>query len=85
MKFQVIWKQTAELELANLWSAASDRQAITTAADQIDHQLRHTPEDVGESREGTRRILREGPLGVDYEVSLEDCRVFVMRVWRASR
>lgn len=32
MKYRVVWKRTARDQLAAFWIAASDRQAITDAA-----------------------------------------------------
>jgi hypothetical protein len=45
----VLWKRHAEEELAEIWSAASDRAAVTKAADDIDQLLRERPLAIGES------------------------------------
>lgn len=75
MKYTLIWKPTAEAELASLWTSAEDRQAITAAADAIDVLLRTDPNIRGESRSGPLRVLLVPPLGVDFEVYEAERRV----------
>jgi hypothetical protein len=36
MKWTVLWKPSAENALANIWAAASDKAAITKAANHLD-------------------------------------------------
>jgi hypothetical protein len=60
--------------------AADDRTRTTLAADQIDTQLKHTPELVGESRSAGRRILIVPPLTVTYRVLSDDRVVQVSHV-----
>ena len=40
MNYTVIWTPAAEAELAAAWVAASDREAVTTAAYQLEQELR---------------------------------------------
>jgi hypothetical protein len=40
MNYTVVWVPSAEQELAALWMAAADRDAVTRAAHEIDQQLR---------------------------------------------
>ena len=80
MKFTVVWKPSAELELAQFWEAAHDRQAITTAANAIDRRLAQSANWAGESREGDDRILFERPLAVTYRVSQADRMVVVLHL-----
>jgi hypothetical protein len=82
MNFQVLWVSEAEEELAAIWIAAADRNAITTAAHVIDSTLRTDPQHAGESRDEDRRVLLERPLGVVFAVSPEDRTVHVLSVWR---
>jgi len=82
MNFQVLWVSEAENELAAIWVAAPDRNAITSAAHVIDSVLRTNPEDAGESRDEERRILLESPLGVAFAVYPQDRTVHVLSVWR---
>jgi hypothetical protein len=78
----VVWVDSAAGELAEIWLSAVDRPLITAAARDIDQQLRVQPDAVGESRDGSRRILIAGPLAVSYEIRLDDRIVRVLDVWR---
>jgi len=78
----VVWVDSAAGELAEIWLSAVDRPLITAAARDIDQQLRAQPDAVGESRDGSRRILIAGPLAVSYEIRLDDRIVRVLDVWR---
>jgi hypothetical protein len=80
MSFTVTWLPDAEAELAELWLAASDRERIRAAADQIDLQLRNDPTSVGESRARDRRILIVAPLVVTYRVRVADLIVQIVNV-----
>ncbi len=80
MKYTVIWKPAAHAELAAIWNSSSDRQAVTNAADLIDHVLATSPKEQGESREGSIRILLETPIAVLYNVSDDDMTVSVAKV-----
>ena len=51
MMWQVFWNQSAENELADIWLAAADKQAVTDAANQTDQLLRSDPLSAGESRQ----------------------------------
>jgi hypothetical protein len=82
MRFTVLWVKKAEQELAELWLNALDRTAITQASNRIDRILGRDPEQVGESREGNRRILVEPPLAVIFRVELMDRLVQVLHVFR---
>lgn len=77
MIYTVTWKPAAEEELARLWVASTDRQALASAADQIDRELREDPAHKGESRSGDARILILPPLQVTYRVLEEDRQVLV--------
>ncbi len=62
------WLADAEQELARIWLAASDRQRVTRASQNLDARLGNDPENDGESRPEGRRILFEPPLGAVYRV-----------------
>jgi hypothetical protein len=68
MKYTVLWKPTAEADLASLWADALDRSDVASAANQIDVLLQTDPETRGESRSGSDRILVVPPLAVTLEV-----------------
>ena len=82
MKYSVAWNPAAEAQLAEIWMAATDKQAVADAANQIESLLRRAPLDVGESRTGNERILAVSPLCVRYDVWPDDLRVKVHSVWR---
>lgn len=81
MKFTVIWRPSAEAELALIWTESADRSAVTRAANRIDTLLSSNAADAGESRDGGERIIFEKPLAVLVEVSEEDCRANVLHVY----
>lgn len=84
MKFTVIWNPSAEHELAQIWEDASNRRDVTLAANVLDRRLAESADRAGESREGNDRIEFERPLGIRFRVSLADCLVLVLNVWRTN-
>lgn len=82
MKFTVVWSPVSSARLARLWLRSANRQLIRKAADSIDAQLKHDPDQIGESRSGTRRIVHEPPLGVVFSVNAADRMVTVLDVWQ---
>jgi hypothetical protein len=43
MRWTVVYLPDAEAQLADLWTRASDRQAVTDASDRLDRLLRDDP------------------------------------------
>ena len=82
MSFTVVWRPGARRQLAELWTSSPDRSQIADAADEVDRLLSQRPLAVGESRGGNHRILFVEPLGVLYDVVLDDSRVTVWSIWR---
>ncbi|MEK6262605.1 MAG: type II toxin-antitoxin system RelE/ParE family toxin [Planctomycetota bacterium] len=81
MKYTVSWSPSAERDLTEMWLNHPDlRLQITAAADSIDSLLRTAPQERGESRFGTVRILIVSPLVVDFQVTADDLRVEVLSV-----
>ena len=80
MTYTVVWKRSAERELAEIWLQAVNHDAVGHSADQIDRQLRLAPLDAGESRDEDYRILCILPLVVGYRVSEDDRVVTVVRI-----
>ena len=82
-RFQVIWSQVALDAITEAWSAAPSelRNAILKAWHRIDDVLVNHPDEVGESREESRRIWFEFPLGVLFKVDAEKKEVRVLQVW----
>lgn len=82
MRFTVTWTPTAIQKLADLWTTASDRADVTSAANAIDDALRLDPFSQSESRFGADRVMIVPPLSVYFNVSAEDHLVTVRTVWR---
>ena len=80
MKYTVVWRQSAENELARLWADAENRCAVATAADLIDGALQFQPESAGESRSGAARILIVAPLVVTFDIVADDRLVRILSV-----
>lgn len=85
MKYTVTWTPSAEQDLAALWNAAPDRQAVADAADEIDTSLARDPFGQSESRGGQTRFLFAPPLAVLYDVDQAARSVRVWAVWRPRR
>jgi hypothetical protein len=80
MRYTVGWLPSALDELARIWNEALDRQAVSRAADDIDHLLRTSPRYRGDNGAGTRD-LTVFPLRVIFEVSPDDRKVTVLEVF----
>lgn len=85
MRYTVIWLAPALEKLAELWTDTSNRELIAKAADEIDLILQRSPQEAGESREGTVRILLFELLAVYFAVFEADRRVLVWDVWKTRR
>ncbi len=84
MNFMVVWMQGAQQDLAAIWMAATDRNAVTRASHQIDLGLATSPNAVGVPVFDTVREYTCLPLGIEFEVIDADMRVFVLTVWDTS-
>jgi hypothetical protein len=85
MNFTVEWTDPTQQDLAALWVAGPDRNAITAAANAIDAALARDPLAQGESRRGSTRVMFHAPLGVYYNVNQTTRTVTVWAVWRTTR
>lgn len=85
MKYSVIWKRSAENDLASIWIAAANRQAITDAVEALEREAATNPLNLGESREENTRVAFRGPLGIQFEVLDSDRLVTVLAVWNCLR
>jgi hypothetical protein len=81
MRYSVRWLPAAEEELAALWLATTNRDAVTQAAFEIDQDLHIKADEIGESRPGGLRIHFVWPLGVLFRVIADDWMVQVVIVW----
>ncbi len=82
MKYSVVWVHTAERSLASIWIESADRNAVTSAARQIDLALETDPTDVGESRDSNHRVAFEPPLACTFSIHPSAQLVRVLRVWK---
>jgi len=73
MNYRVEWTSEAENDLATLWNAAADRNAVTTASEWLDRHLALDPLHFGEPwASSVHRIAIRDPIGVEYEVIEDD-------------
>jgi plasmid stabilization system protein ParE len=84
MNYRVRWLRNALDQLADIWNRASDRNAVTAAADWAERTLGLDPNSCGESRSRGRRVLFVGPLAIFYRVNRRDQEVVITTV-RPSR
>lgn len=82
MKWTVVYLNSADERLVNIWMNAPDQAEVTRAADLIDRRLRRDPYAFSESREANLRIMIEAPLAIGYDVSDDDRMVTVWSFWR---
>ena len=80
MRFTVIWSQDALDQLADLWTASTNRNAVTAAQHQVDQILRVDPDTQGVPFYGDR-LLFVAPLHVAFSVNRMDMIVEVFDVW----
>ena len=80
MRFTVTWHPSAEQELTDIWLRATDRAAVSQAANAIDRLLTSDPLSQGEEFYG-ERLLVVLPLAVTYTVSEQDRTVQILQVW----
>jgi mRNA-degrading endonuclease RelE of RelBE toxin-antitoxin system len=84
MNFTVDWEKGAENDLMDLWLAAPDQRAITTASAAIDQLLSTDPYAFGQHlSEGLWR-LRVPPLVVHYSIDPNQQHVEVTAVARTN-
>ena len=84
MNYAVDFSSRAEDELAQLWVNASDRNAVTSAADEIERLLASDPLAQGESRGGDKRLIFEQPPAALYRVDAKRRTVTVVTVGLAA-
>jgi hypothetical protein len=85
MNFTVLWTAAAQQELAAVWLAAADREAVTTASYRIEVQIRANPLETGESRDENERIVFDPPLVVVYVVDEPNRTAWVTTVALSRR
>lgn len=82
MRYTVDWTRDALRQLADIWTNATDRTAVTAASHRLDNELMRDPKNLGESRNASvNRTTLAMPLGIEFEVIEDDKKVRVVRVW----
>ena len=69
--------QAALRDLARLWTAADDQQAVTDSSHRIEDELRMDAEFKG-IEFGTARVYYDDPLAALYELDHGDCKVHII-------
>lgn len=81
-RYTVVWVQSVEDELVELWLAANDRNDITAATHSVDQKLGSDAARKGEELAEGLRSLNIPPLRIVFTVSEDDRLVEVVRVAR---
>jgi hypothetical protein len=81
VNYSVIWLPDAENELAAIWVASTDRNAVTKASAELDRLLAENGPNEGESRTNNTRVTFVRPLAVLFRVDPASRTVTVARVW----
>lgn len=82
MNYIVHWTVVALDELAEVWMAAADRNAVTAASDQLEREVAADPTGRGRPRpSGSGYFAVELPLCIEYEVLEADKTVRIVHVW----
>jgi plasmid stabilization system protein ParE len=81
VKYTVLWSPEAENRLAELWNSASDRKAVTDAANAMDRLLATNPHQLGGARPDGTCVSFMPPLGFLFNVVEADRTVSVLKIW----
>jgi hypothetical protein len=82
MNYRVEWTVEAENDLAALWNAATDRNAITAASDWLERHLTRDPLNFGQPWvSSVHRIAVRDLIGIEFEVIEDDKLVLVHGVF----
>lgn len=80
MRFTVTWHAVSQGELARIWLEASDRQAVTAAADRIDKVLSADPSLHGEEVKDGVFEWAISPVKITFKIRTKDRVVEVLTV-----
>ena len=82
MNYIVHWTDIALNDLAAVWTAAADRNAVTAASHQLERDIAADPYGRGLLRASSANSTAvDLPLGIEYDVIEDDKTVRVLRVW----
>jgi hypothetical protein len=79
MKYTLTWKPRALQQLADIWLAASDKNAVSIAVNRIERHLQARTHASSAHLFGSKLIIAR-PLVVLYDVSHDDCLMTIVRV-----
>lgn len=80
MRYTVVSTPLADLQLADIWLRAADRQAVTDASDRINASLRNDPALLGRLRTDGLRVIVHSPLSVTFDVNEADCTATIVSI-----
>jgi hypothetical protein len=79
MRYTVVWLESVQDELTNIYIAAADKKAVTLASDRIDLELRNDP-DKKVVPYGEQWVYQSDPLLILVRISPDDRLVEVTHV-----
>lgn len=79
-RYTVVWLRDAINELGEIWLAATDRNAVTSASEEIDRNLATDAATKGKPLSEGLRVVDAPPLRAVFSVSDPDQKVEVARV-----
>jgi plasmid stabilization system protein ParE len=85
MTYVVRYSRGASDELADIWTHAPDRNAVTAASDRIDKLLASDPYAHSESRARFWRVIMVGPLTAHFVVSDANRNVRIASIDRHNK
>ena len=80
MNFSVTWTRAALRQLLDLWTTATDPDAVDAAALRIDQTLSTDAHQQGESRVNPIRILFDPPLAILFVADVDVALAYVVSV-----
>jgi hypothetical protein len=82
MSYRVVWDANAESDLKTIWALSDDTDRLAEALFHLDATLATDPYDVGESREGAKRIGFEEDLIYEFLVDDQNRLVIITAIWQ---
>jgi predicted trehalose synthase len=79
-RYTVVWLQDAINELGDIWLAATDRNAVSEASEEIDRALQSDAATKGKLLSEGLRVYDASPLRAVFSVSDSDRKVEVARI-----
>ena len=80
MNFTVTWTEEADELLCELFLAVPEPDEFSRLINAIERELGRNPENVGESRDGSMRVVMQDNVGILFEISHADRSVQVIHI-----